>query len=75
MAMKTGTHCQGVLDSVLMAIFILGVVLVLIEAARRCWKTLHGAPIPPEAFGPPENNLVTAKGPAPKTEGVPVGCC
>ena len=27
-------------------------VLVLIESARRCWKTLHGVPIPPEAFGP-----------------------
>jgi len=28
------------------------VVLVLIECGRRCWKTLHGVPIPEEAFGP-----------------------
>ena len=33
---------QGYLDSTLMVIFVIGVVLVLIEAATRCWKTLHG---------------------------------
>ena len=37
-----------------MVIFVVGVILVLFEAGRRCWKTLHGAPIPQEAFGPPE---------------------
>ena len=45
---------QGYLDSSLMVIFVVGVVLVLIESARRCWKTLHGAAIPEEAFGRPE---------------------
>ena len=35
-----------------MVIFVTGVVLVLIESGRRCWKTLHGVPIPAEAFGP-----------------------
>ena len=37
-----------------MVIFIVGVILVVIESARRCWQTLHGAPIPVEAFGKPE---------------------
>jgi len=56
---------QGYLDSTLMVIFIAGVVLVLLNVARRCWQTLHGEPIPKEAFGPP------AVG-----EGLPSsGCC
>jgi carbon starvation protein len=50
---KPGFKVQGYIDSILMAIFVTGVVLVLINAARRCWLTLHGAPIPQEAFGPP----------------------
>jgi hypothetical protein len=44
---------QGYLDSILMTIFVTGVVLVLFNVARRCWLTLHGTPIPKEAFGPP----------------------
>jgi hypothetical protein len=43
----------GYLDSILMAMFVVGVILVLIDAGRRCWMTLHGAPIPKQAFGPP----------------------
>jgi carbon starvation protein len=62
LALKPGKMFQGYLDATLMAIFVIGVVLVLIETARRCWKTLHGAPIPEEAFGPPE-------------ESVTMGCC
>jgi len=46
-----GKQFQGYLDSTLMAIFIVGVVLVLGDAAVRVWKTLHGEPIPQEAFG------------------------
>jgi len=45
------TALQGYLDSTLMAVFILGVILVAGDAARRVWKTLHGAPLPAEAFG------------------------
>jgi carbon starvation protein len=52
LAHTPGKQFQGWLDSTLMAIFVVGVVVVLIEAGRRCWKTLHGAPIPKEAFGP-----------------------
>jgi len=74
MAMKPGTHFQGLLDSILMSIFIIGVVLVLVEAVRRWWKTLRGQPIPPEAFGPPERSLAPREG-KPATEEVPVGCC
>jgi carbon starvation protein len=62
---KPGFVFQGYLDSTLMAIFVTGVVLVLLNVARRCWQTLHGEPIPQEAFGPP------AVG-----EGLPSsGCC
>ena len=54
LAQTPGHAFQGYLDSGLMVIFIVGVVLVLIESARRCWKTLHGVAIPVEAFGKPE---------------------
>jgi len=53
---ESHTAIQGYLDSTLMTIFIAGVVLVAIDAARRIWKTLHGAPIPEEAFGPSEES-------------------
>ena len=52
LAQKPGHGFQGYLDTTLMVIFVTGVVLVLIESGRRCWKTLHGVPIPAEAFGP-----------------------
>jgi carbon starvation protein len=45
------TAVQGYLDSTLMTIFIVGVVLVVGDAIRRVWKTLHGEPVPAEAFG------------------------
>jgi carbon starvation protein len=62
---KPGFVFQGYLDSTLMAIFVTGVVLVLLNVARRCWLTLHGEPIPKEAFGPPVAG-----------EGLPSsGCC
>jgi carbon starvation protein len=61
-----GKAFQGYLDSILMLIFIVGVVLVLINAAIRCAKTLRGESIPAEAFGPPE---VTAAG------ATKMGCC
>jgi carbon starvation protein len=54
MTQVPGKEFQGYLDSTLMAIFIVGVILVAGDAARRIWKTLHGEPIPQEAFGPPQ---------------------
>jgi len=54
LAHQPGKGFQGYLDSALMCIFIAGVIIVLFEAGRRCWATLHGAPIPQEAFGKPE---------------------
>jgi carbon starvation protein len=62
---KPGSEFQGYLDSVLMAIFIAGVILVVIGAAHRCWSTLKGNPVPKEAFGAP----VLAGG------GIPPRCC
>src|SRR5216684_808122 len=61
---KPGFRVQGYIDSTLMAIFVVGVVIVLFNVARRCWLTLHGAPIPQEAFGPPLTG-----------EGLPSGGC
>ena len=55
----------GWLDSVLMTIFIVGVLLVVADAVRRWIKTAKGAPIPEEAWGPP----VTEAGE------VKMGCC
>jgi len=63
LAQQPGHAFQGYLDSTLMVIFVVGVVLVLIECGRRCWKTLHGTKIPEEAFG------------APEMETVKMGCC
>src|SRR5208283_3703970 len=54
LAQQPGKEFTGYLDVTLMSIFIVGVVLVLFEAGRRCWQTLHGAAIPKEAFGAPE---------------------
>ncbi len=64
MTKKPGMVFQGYLDSALMAIFIVGVVLVVFDALRRSIKTLRGEPIPPEAFGPPVVN-----------EEIKMGCC
>ena len=48
------TAFQGWLDSTLMTSFIVGVALVVGDSIRRIWNTLHGVPIPEEAFGPPD---------------------
>ena len=57
LAHQPGKAFQGYLDTTLMVIFVVGVILVLIESARRCWKTLHGVPIPEEAFGPVKDEV------------------
>lgn len=62
---KPGQVFIGYLDSSLMAIFIIGVILVLFDAVRRWMLVLKGAPAPKEAFGPP----LTPAG------GVKMGCC
>lgn len=63
--LKPGMGLSGYLDTTLMVIFILGVILILIDAVRRWIMVLNGAPVPVEAFGPP----VTEKGE------VKMGCC
>jgi len=62
---KPGQFFTGYLDTTLMAIFIIGVVLVVFDAVRRWIAVLNGAPAPVEAFGPP----VTVEGE------VKMGCC
>jgi carbon starvation protein len=62
---KPGQVFTGYLDTILVSIFIAGVVLVVIDAARRWIRTLNGEPAPQEAFGPP----LTAAGE------VKMGCC
>jgi carbon starvation protein len=62
---KPGQAFTGYLDSVLMSIFIAGVILVVADAVRRWMAVLNGAPAPQEAFGPP----LTATGE------VKMGCC
>ena len=64
MAHNPATAFQGYLDTTLMALFIVGVILVVVDAARRCYLTLHGEPVPVEAFGPPVIK-----------EGPPARCC
>ena len=62
---KPGQVFTGYLDSILMGIFIVGVVLVVFDAARRWIAVLNGAEPPAEAFGPP----VTAG------NQIKMGCC
>jgi carbon starvation protein len=57
MRLVAGKEVTGYLDSILMTIFIVGVVLVVFDASRRWMKTLGGEAIPKEAFGPPEVDL------------------
>jgi len=62
---KPGQVFTGYLDTILMSIFIVGVVLVVFDAVRRWIMVAKGAPAPIEAFGPP----LTAAGE------VKMGCC
>ena len=62
---KPGQVFTGYLDTVLMCIFIAGVILVVFDAVRRWIAVMNGAPAPEEAFGPP----ISAAG------AVKMGCC
>ena len=62
---KLGQVFTGYLDSILMTMFIVGVVLVVFDAARRWMLTLNGTPAPQEAFGPPLTSAGEVK----------MGCC
>ena len=66
LTLKTGQPMiTGYLDTGLMAIFIVGVVLVVFAAARRWIAVLQGAPAPEEAFGEPVGGSGEIK----------MGCC
>jgi carbon starvation protein len=62
---KPGQVFTGYLDTVLMSIFIAGVILVVFDAVRRWIAVLNGAPAPQEAFGPPLTEAGEVK----------MGCC
>ena len=62
---KPGQVFTGYLDSILMGIFIVGVLLVVFDAVRRWIAVLNGAAPPTQAFGPP----VTAG------NQIKMGCC
>jgi hypothetical protein len=51
---QPGQKLTGYLDSALMAIFIVGVILVVLSAIQRWHAVWNGAPPPPEAFGRPQ---------------------
>ena len=63
LTLKPGQQLTGYLDSTLMAIFIVGVILVVADAVRRWIAVLNGAEPPAEAFGVEER------------EEVKIGCC
>lgn len=65
LAHQPGTAVQGYLDSALMALFVVGVILVVSAALRRCWKSLHGAPPPTDSFAADEA----------RHEHIKMGCC
>jgi carbon starvation protein len=62
---QRGREFTGYLDTLLMSIFITGVVLVVANVVRRCIAVLNGASRPPEAFGPPGGD----------TGEIKMGCC
>jgi carbon starvation protein len=51
------TTIQGWLDTILMSLFMVGVVLVSIDAVIRVRKTLRGDPLPAEANGPEDSSV------------------
>lgn len=62
---KPGQVFTGYLDSILVGMFIVGVILVVFDATRRWVAVMKGAPAPKEAFGPP----ITTGGE------IKMGCC
>jgi carbon starvation protein len=64
LAAQPGQAFHGYLQSLLTATMMVLVVVILLDAARRCTATLRGEPIPPKAFGP-----VTVR------DDVPQRCC
>ncbi|MFI5142635.1 MAG: carbon starvation protein A [Thermoanaerobaculales bacterium] len=64
LAHQAGDTLQGYLQAGLMVAMMVMTVVILVDAARRCWATLSGRPIPAKAFGP-----------AVVREGMPQRCC
>jgi carbon starvation protein len=57
LARTAGNAFRGYLQAALTAVMMAAVVVILIDAGRRCLATLRGAPIPPRAFGPARTDV------------------
>ena len=64
LARTPGKSFQGYLNTSLTVIMMAAVIIILADAARRCWATHRGKPLPPQSGGRPEVR-----------EGVPQRCC
>ncbi len=64
LARTPGKAFQGYLNTSLTVIMMAAVIIILADAARRCWATHRGKPLPPQSGGRPEVR-----------EGVPQRCC
>ncbi len=66
---QPATRLQGYLDATLMVLFMLGVILVMVASARRCWQTLHGVAVPAPN---PDNGTAVHNS---QNDDVKMGCC
>jgi carbon starvation protein len=64
LAHTPGNALRGYLQASLTAIMMVAVIVIFIDAGRRCIATMRGRPLPPRAFGPKS-----------VPQGVPQRCC
>jgi carbon starvation protein len=57
LAHTPGNAFRGWLQATLTAVMLVSVVVILLDAGRRCLATLRGAPIPEKAFGPARTDV------------------
>ena len=57
LARTAGNAFRGYLQASLTAVMMVAVVVILIDAGRRCLATLRGESIPPKAFGPARTDV------------------
>jgi len=57
LASTAGNAFRGYLQASLTAVMMVAVVVILIDAGRRCLATLRGGSIPPKAFGPARTDV------------------
>jgi carbon starvation protein len=57
LAHTAGNEFRGYLQATLTAVMMVAVVVILLDAGRRCLATLRGEPIPDKAFGPARTDV------------------